>query len=163
MRISKIPLLVVALVAAAMALASAATGAAPIIVNGTFSDPGIPSSGLCGFPIVLSFQGTYQVTYFLDQHGGFVRATLHSNDVATAVNPANGNSLTGHETTNIQADLVDATEAHVGLPLHFNVTGGSALVDAGRIVVEQNGDVVFISGDHEFLEGDLAGFCAALA
>jgi hypothetical protein len=164
MRFPKIPLLLGVVVAAALAFAPTATSADPVIVSGSFSDPGQPNSGLCGFPIVLSFEVTsFRVTFFFDQDGNVVRATLHSNDIATATNPANGNTLTGHEVVNIQADFVDVTEAHVGLPLHFNVSGGSALVDAGRIVIGPNQDVVFISGNHEFLEGDLAGFCAALA
>jgi hypothetical protein len=150
-------------VAAGLVFATHATGAAPVIQTGTFSDTASPSSTLCGFPIVLSFQGTFQVTLFFDQDGNLVTAHLHSNDVATAVNPANGNTLTGHETVQIHADLVDVTEARMGVPLHFNVTGGSAVVDAGRIVVGPSGDVVFVSGNHEFLDGDLAGFCAALA
>jgi hypothetical protein len=112
---------------------------------------------------VLSFQGAFQVTLFFDEDGNVVRASLHSNDVATAINPANGNTLTGHEVIEIRADLVNDTEAKMGLALHFNVTGGSALVDAGRIVVSRSGDVIFVSGNHEFLEGDLGGFCAALA
>jgi hypothetical protein len=162
MRFPRIPLLLGAVAVAALAVAQSATGSPPLIVNGTFSDTGPPSSDLCGYPIVLSFEGTFQVTFFFDQDGNVVRAMLHSNDLATATNPANGNTLTGHEVVNIQADFV-ATEARVGLPLHFNVTGGSALVDAGRIVIGENTEVTFISGNHEFLEGDLAGFCAALA
>jgi hypothetical protein len=100
---------------------------------------------------------------FLDQQGNVVRASLHEKDVATATNPANGNTLTGHEVINIEKDVAGATEAEMGVPLHFNVNGASALVDAGRIVINQAGDVLFIAGNHEFLDGDLAGFCAALA
>ena len=161
-RFRKIPSLLVAVAATALAFSPTASSAAPAVMTGSFSDPGTETSALCGFPIVLSFAGTFRITVFSDQDGNAVRVTLHSNDVATATNPTNGNTLTGHEVADIRANLVRGTEAHTGLPIHFNVPGGSALVDAGRIVVDQNGVVTFISGNHEFLGGDLAGFCAAL-
>jgi len=156
-------LLAMAAAAVALVLATAASGAEPLIVTGSLSGPQETSSGLCGFPLTLNFVGTFEVKLFFDEEDTVIRATLHENDVATATNPANGRTLTGHEVLNIQKDVLGATEANMGLGLHFNVTGGSALVDAGRIVINQVGDVLFIAGNHEFLEGDLAGFCAALA
>jgi len=156
-------LLATAVVAVALVLAASASGAEPLIVTGSFSGPPDTSSGLCGFPLTLNFVGTFEVKLFVDEQGTVVRATLHENDVATATNPANGKTLTGHEVLNIQKDVLGATEATMGLGLHFNVTGGSALVDAGKIVINQAGDVLFIAGNHEFLEGDLAACCAALA
>jgi hypothetical protein len=147
----------------ALILTTPVAAAEPVIITGAFSDPGSPDSGLCGFPIVLSFEGTFRITLFYDNAGNLLGGHLHSNDVGTATNPATGTTLTGHEVVTIVADFVNGIEAHVGLPLHFNVTGGSALVDAGRIVINESGQTLFVGGNHEFLEGDLAGFCAALA
>jgi hypothetical protein len=132
------------------------------MVSGAFSDTTTGSS-LCGFPIVLNFEGSFTVTLFFDQDGNPVTATLHAVDVGTATNPVNGKTLTGHEVVYITADLVAGVEARLGIPFHFNVGGRSAVVDAGRLVINRSGETLFESGNHELLEGDLAAFCGALA
>jgi hypothetical protein len=146
--------------AGGLVLTTAAYSAAPKIVRSSFSDSGTDSA-LCGFPIVLDFEGTLSVTFFFDGEGSIIRRALHASDVAIATNPSNGKTLMGHEVLNIEAR--EETEARMGLALHFNVTGGSALIDAGRIVIGRDGNAVFVSGNHEFLEGDLTSFCSTLA
>jgi hypothetical protein len=148
--------------AAALFITASASGEAPAIARGNFSDRTTDSS-LCVFPIVLSFEGNFTVTRFFDQDRNLVRATLHAIDVGTATNPVNGNTLTGHEVIYITSDLVAGIQAQVGVPFHFNVTGGSAIVDAGRLVLDRQGETLFESGNHELLEGDLSDFCGALA
>jgi hypothetical protein len=49
--------LAIAVVTAALVSTTAASGAEPLIVTGSFSGPPDTSSGLCGFPIVLNFEG----------------------------------------------------------------------------------------------------------
>jgi hypothetical protein len=103
------------------------------------------------------------VTLFFDEDGALIKATLHAIDVGIATDLANDTTLTGHEVLYIAADLLAGAKAKVGVPFHFNVTGGSAVVDAGRIVIDPDGNTLFIGGNHELLEGDLFAFCGALA
>jgi hypothetical protein len=41
--------------------------------------------------------------------------------------------------------------------------GGKVLIDAGRFVVDANGNLIFEVGIHEYLDGDFQALCAALA
>jgi hypothetical protein len=59
----------------------------------------------------------------------------------TVTNTANGKSLSGHEVVNIHADLQKNTEARTGVPFHVTIPGGGgALLDAGRVFFDANGN-----------------------
>jgi hypothetical protein len=129
----------------------------PTSTSFPFSDSQTDTA-LCGFPVELRFAGTFTERSFYDTDGHLVRVDLHSTDVATAV-VTSGATVTGHEVVDIRVDIRDQTETKTGVPLHFS----GLLIDAGRIVVDANGEVTAISGDHRALAGDVGKFCAALA
>jgi hypothetical protein len=150
--------LAVAVVAFAFGTA-AASATAPVMIEEDFSFQQ-DNSSLCGFPIELAFEGRFTLFLFFDREGNLVRVQLIATDVATATNPANGQSVSGHEVLTGHVDLLEGTESDAGVPIHFNVPGGNALLDAGRVFVDSTGELR-LSGNFEFSEGDLAAFCAA--
>jgi hypothetical protein len=151
--------LVMASIAAIANAAPAALAAAPAVIEQDFTFSTVDTS-ICSFPIELVFEGHVRMTFFFDQEGNIVAVTLQATDEATAT--ANGKTLTGHEVIFGRVDIVKGTESDVGLPIHFNVTGGRALVEAGRLYIDSSGGVRF-SGNFEFSEGDVEAFCAALS
>jgi hypothetical protein len=54
--------------------------------------------------------------------------------------------------------------ANSGVAFRLVVPGaGAVFLDVGRTVLDRQGNVYFEAGPHQFLDGDFAGLCAALA
>ena len=143
---------------ACLVAAPLAAAAAPQTTSERDIDETIVSDDFCSFPLVFHFVGRVEVKTYFDRDGTPVRARLHGSEVATVTNPANGKSVSGHEVLNTFTDLTDGTSVQVGIPIHW----GSALIDAGRVVLDADGAIVSISGNHERIEGDFTDLCAAL-
>jgi hypothetical protein len=138
-----------------------ASAAPPVTTRGSFS-VGQVDGGLCGVQLNFQFDVTFIEHLFFNGDGQFVRVEFHASDTATATNPANGKSLSGHEVVNIHVDIANETEIRTGLPFHFNVPGGTVIIDAGRIFFDAITGEFVVRGKHQLLEGDLEAFCAAL-
>ena len=111
---------------------------------------------LCGFPIYFTFTGVFTEQDFFDTAGNLVQVHIQSSDVATVVGTG-GTGATGHEVVNIHVDINNQTQQSIGVSLHFN----GVLIEAGRIVVDANGNVTAVAGKHQLLAGDLGKFCAS--
>ena len=77
---------------------------------------------------------------FLDKQGNFVKAIVHNNYDATIT--GNGKTINERDTwtTFIYAD---GTSRDAGLTVHIQGPGGIAQLDAGQIVRDANGNVVY--------------------
>jgi hypothetical protein len=120
---------------------------------------------LCGFPVQFSFEGTLEFTRFFDEQGNLTRIQLHRDEDATATNLSNGKTSTGHGVLNVFFDVEEGTEVVSGLPIHFNLPAhGAILMDAGKVVFDlETGEITFVAGPHQAIQGDFSEFCAALA
>jgi len=117
-------------------------------VTGTFQgietnvDPGV--SAACGFTVTETdtTKGHYEV--FFDSTGTPVRLQVEEN--YTGVFTANG----------LAVDVA-------GINIRVSLPGGGILyIDRGRLVVDDNGNLVSEAGPHPSLHGDIPGLCAAL-
>ena len=109
----------------------------------------------------LNFSGTEH----FDQDGNLVRVVEHIFGVDRLYNSETGKSLKPASFN--QGEIVHPIEGQVavnGVIFRITVPGaGVVLLDVGRFVFTFDGDLVFIAGQHQFLAGDFAGLCAALA
>lgn len=118
----------------------------------------------CGFKVEFSFVGSVTVTEFLDAEGNVTRLLLHGEDVGSATNPANGKTATGDDHWLERHDVETGEMAIIGLFFHLNFGGaGIVVIDAGKVVFDADGNVIFLAGPHQVLEGDFAALCEALA
>jgi hypothetical protein len=155
-------------VAAAVAGFVAASAAARTTVTFVPVDVSFTDTGLCGFQIDVTDVGTFHVTDFFDQSGTLIKEISAGPTVLTVTNPANRKVATSTQTFaqtivfNPDGSISSVTQS--GLILNFHMRGvGSISMDVGTVRFDADGNVVFVGGPHDFLEGDLAGFCNALA
>jgi hypothetical protein len=117
----------------------------------------------CRFPIEATTRITGTETHFFDEQGNVLRDVLHLFAYAVWTNPRSGKSVIerDHLTSVIFAD--DEGFAEIGLNFHVSLPGGrTVLIDAGKVVFDSEGDVVFQAGKHQIEDGDVGGVCAAL-
>ena len=155
---------VIALVAVLLSLMPVGTVyAAPPDVQ-TFHDEGSFATVDCGdFLALQDFVEDSTVTTFFDQAGNPVRAQVHVHYDGTFTNSVTGLTLRDPARLPITVDLQDGSVAETGLFYGITVPGeGIAVLDAGRIVFDADGNVLFVGGPHQFLEGGEALICAAL-
>ena len=133
-------------------------------VTGTFQgietnvDPGV--SAACGFTVTETdtTKGHYEV--FFDSTGTPVRLQVEEN--YTGVFTANGLAVDVAGATLSIFDL-NGGETDAGINIRVSLPGGGILyIDRGRLVVDDNGNLVFEAGHHPSLHGDIDGLCAAL-
>ncbi len=156
-------LALVSVVALAAALAAAVPASASTPERGhyddltTFVDPDVCAPAPWGFDVsVIQHEyGFYEV--FLNADGSFAKAIVHRNYDAWI--SANGNTIVERDTWTDTYYPGGATSA--GLTVHILGPGGIVVRDAGRIVFDQDGNVVSVQGPHEQLSG--VSFCPALA
>ncbi len=109
-----------------------------------------------------------RVTTFFDQAGNPVRLQIKVDAVGVVTNPETGESVENPAHTTVFVDLVEGTEAQVGLVFKATVPGvGVVFHDVGRVVHDAEGNLIFEAGPHDVLNtaGDhrvRANFCAAL-
>lgn len=155
-------LLVIAITLLALASVTTVFAAKPDVE--TFHNEGSFVAADCGSFLALEdFVEDARVTTFFDQAGNPVRVQVHVNFEGILTNTATGLTLRdpGHFT--IVFDLQEGTTTQVGLIFGITVPGeGIAVLDAGKIVFDEEGNVIFEGGPHQFLEGGEALICAAL-
>ena len=158
-----------AAVAVALLTLPVAVSAAPPVVE-TFHDEGsFAFAGPCpnGVTLLGAFTEDVRVTTFFDEAGTPVRAQIKVDFVGVVTNPATGESVENPSHQTIIVDLVEGTEAQVGLIFSVTVPGeGVVFHDVGRVVFDAAGNVI-IAGPHDLLTADgehpvRAAFCAAL-
>ena len=150
--------LLVLLAAAASALAVAGIASADgraEHVSGTFGPTTFTLSGICSFPLTVTISGEYHD--LVTPNGKYVSVTMRSVTLA-----ANGRSVS---MTSPQIILeAESREAVVGLAFRFVVPGVGALsINAGRVVFDETGEIVFEAGQLGLLHGDAPKLCAYLA
>ena len=155
-------IILLAVVAAAFAFAGRASAATPSITSFTSTmsmiDPG--ASAACGFPVTDTETDTGHFMVFFDNTGTPVR--LQVEETLTGVFTANGLAvnIAGASLTivNVNGGVTDA-----GINIRVSLPGGGILyIDRGRLVFDNNGNLVFEAGSHPSLHGDFPGLCAAL-
>jgi hypothetical protein len=152
---------------AGSAFAAASTTRTLYNINDSFSE-----SDNCGFELDWNFQGSVKATDYFDTSGTLVKEidTITGGPFTlTVINPASGKTAITRSQTVVgiftfNPDGSINTEAANGIVFHFILPGtGVIAADVGSVVVDSEGNIVRIGGPHQFLTGDLAGFCAAIA
>ena len=106
-------------------------------------------------------------TTFYDSNGEPVRIRFHFTAVDRFYNSDTGKEYTA--TTANTIDFVDLQSGQLdamGLEYHLTVPGvGVVILDAGKLIFDAQGNVVFESGQHQILgsETDTDKFCQVLA
>jgi len=118
----------------------------------------------CGSFLALEdFVEDARVTTFFDQAGNPVRAQVYINFDGILTNSVTGLTLRDPGYFTILVDLQEGTEARVGIFYAITVPGeGVAVLDAGKVVFDAEGNVIFEGGPHQFVDGGPALICAAL-
>ena len=130
----------------------------------TFHNEGSFVAADCGSFLALEdFAEDIRVTTFFDNAGNAIQAQIHVNFNGVITNSVTGRTVRdpGHYTLTI--DLQEGTSTYTGLVFAITVPGeGIAVLDAGKVVFDAEGNVIFVGGPHQFLEEGPALICAAL-
>lgn len=126
----------------------------------------------CDFEIRLQQEVSVKVTLFFDQDGETRQIKVHVNGTALWSKPEGGVVLTDRWVVNefqelppgATPDTQPLSVALVGNPWNVHGGAGGVLVnDSGRIVFDENGELVAINGPHEAFFDEFDDFCAALS
>ena len=123
------------------------------------------NTALCGFAITFTENGTFKITTYYDKAGNPVKSILTNYNVRyTETATANGKTLVANYPLVSITSFPSGAGVSLGLRANYAVPGaGAVLLDAGRIVFDPSGAVVFEAGQHQVLDGDLGAFCAYFA
>jgi hypothetical protein len=117
-------------------------------------------SAACGFQVTVWDQGTIKVATYVDNAGNPVRAQLIFQNFKLTFS-GNGKSFTSPSPDPNSINLVTGTTSVHGLQLAIIVPGRGVLgIQAGTVVVDANGNVVFQAGQ---VIADNAAICTALS
>jgi hypothetical protein len=140
-------------------------GAAPALASkpvtehfsGSFSEI---DSDTCGFPIVVSLTFSSDVIFFYDTAGNLERSIAHISIRGT--DSAHGVSLIESDHFTHTFDFSTGLNRDLGLTAHIRVPGGgTVLLEAGQVVSDDFGNIYFVAGNHQPLQGDFTSYCAA--
>jgi hypothetical protein len=124
----------------------------------SFTDTEVCAAAPWGFDVFVPVEHVYGFfDVFFDKQGNFVKAIVHNNYDATIT--ANGNTIIERDTWT--STFYPDGSRDVGLTVHIQGPGGIVTLDAGQIVRDANGNVVYTHGPHAQLNGE--SFCPALA
>ena len=117
-----------------------------------------------GLTIRFVENGSFKIRTFYDREGNVVKTILSNfNQRFTSTASANGKTLSTNYPLVFITDSDDA-DIRAGLRNAYQVPGaGVVLLDAGRLIFDANGDLVFEAGQHELLNGDIGAFCEYFA
>lgn len=155
---------VTAAVLAAIFASSSAQAAPPETDTFTFTDHFVVQPGdvaSCEFPITIDQQGRGNFQLIVDAQGNPVRVRIHND--WSGVASANGKTVLEHAAQNETDDLVDGTATLRGGIHDQTPRGGVVIHDVGLLRFDADGNVTFEKGQHQGLDGDVAGLCAALS
>jgi hypothetical protein len=115
----------------------------------------------CGFLIVEVFDGSVRITTYVDDEGNPTRVRIAALFQGTLTNPETGESIRGQQELIIFLDLAEGSETWAGLRFRAVFPeAGAVLLDAGRLVFDETGDVVFEAGPHQVVHEDFEAYCA---
>jgi hypothetical protein len=124
----------------------------------SFTDTQVCAAAPWGFDVFVPVEHEYGFfEAFFDPEGNFVEAIVHNNYDATIT--ANGKTITERDTWT--TFFYPDGSRDVGLTVHIQGPGGIVVRDAGQIVRDPDGNVLYTRGPHEQLSG--VSFCPALA
>jgi hypothetical protein len=114
----------------------------------------------CGFPITSEVNFDVSVQFFLDQAGNLDHSLAHIQLRGT--DSANGISLAADADVTHTYDFTTGINGDLGLLAQVLVPGGGAVAfDVGRVLSDDNGNVEFVAGQHDFLFGNVSAYCDA--
>jgi hypothetical protein len=151
---------------AAVGLAQPAAAAAPTRQDINLSGSAV-LTGVCAFPVTITFTQTGSQTTFTDQNGNTTRLELHT--VEQDVFTTNGKTLVGLPYTTNARVLIDPQTGDItnfyaaGLISRVRLPGGDLFLTAGRLDVTAHPGASFFLQPDVGAQGNVAGFCAALA
>ncbi|HEX6653852.1 MAG TPA: hypothetical protein VF072_13990, partial [Thermoleophilaceae bacterium] len=148
-------------IVAALAIVPAASASKPDRGTFDFTDS-FTDTEVCaaeGFDVFVPLEHEYGFfNVFFDQDGNATKVIAHVNYDATIT--ANGKTIYERDTyTN--TFYPDGSDRSTGLTVHIQGAGGIVQLDAGQIVRDADGNVVYTHGPHPQLNGET--FCSALA
>jgi hypothetical protein len=118
----------------------------------------------CPFPIRVATRITGTETLFFDNQGKQVRDVLNLFVYAVWRDPATGKSIIESDHVHNTVYPNDQGFDIVGLNFHLSYPGGGlVLVDAGRLVSDSDGNLLFEAGRHPIQDGNVSALCSALA
>jgi hypothetical protein len=141
--------------------APSALAAAPTFqqFQGSFTDV---DTQTCGFPITINENFNVDVQFFYDQRGNLIRSLAHIQLRGT--DSANGVSLPDTADFTHTFDFTTGINGDLGVTTHVIIpNGGTVLTEAGRVLSDEQGNLLFVAGNHRAISGDVSGYCAALA
>ncbi len=152
----------VLLAAALLNLSGVASASAPQIkpIDDTFS---FTAGDICPFAIRVRTHITGRELLFTDQQGNPSLDVNHLVVYAVWRNPLSGKTVI--ERDHLSGVILPNDEGflEIGLNFHLSLPSGSTvLIDAGRLVFDIDGNIVFQAGNHEFEDRDVGALCAAL-
>jgi hypothetical protein len=116
----------------------------------------------CGFPITIEETFSADVIFFYDAAGNLVRSINHLQLRGT--DSANGVSLAENANFTHTFDFTTGTNGDLGLQTQVIVPGGgTVLIEAGRVLSDEEGNLQFVAGKHQLIAGDVSAYCAALS
>lgn len=118
----------------------------------------------CDFPFQEVFDGDVTITTYFDAAGTPIRVRFHLPFKGTLTNQATGESVRAQQELVVVLDLANGTETDIGLRFRAVFPGiGAVLLDAGRVVFDASGAVVFSAGPHQVVNEEFTEFCAAFS
>lgn len=127
--------------------------------QGSFTDV---DTQTCGFPITVNENFAVDVQFFYDQQGNFIRSLAHIQLRGT--DSANGVSLLDTADFTHTYDFTTGINGDLGVTTHVIIpNGGTVLINAGRVLSDDQGNLLFVAGKHQAISGDIPAYCAALA
>lgn len=119
-----------------------------------------------GFDIRDDYVQRGTATTFYDRYGEPVRIRFHYKYVDRFYNSETGKEYTATTANTIDFVVHEDGEFDAGLEYHLTIPGvGLVLLDAGRLVYDAEGNLIFEGGHHPIFAGDsdTDKFCEALA
>jgi hypothetical protein len=163
------PLMLAGLLGLAVASAGAAASTTTTVIN---VDDAFSETDTCGFQLDWTVHGSFKHAEFFDSSGTLVKFIENNTGgpfTLTATNPANGLVATTHSQTFVAIARFNPDGSVKSFTINGTVNSfvipgvGSVLLDAGTVVFDSEDNIVKIGGPHQQLEGDVDGFCSALA
>jgi hypothetical protein len=114
----------------------------------------------CGFPITVQLGFTADVQFFYDRDGNLDHSINHIQLRGT--DSAYGVSLSETADFTHTYDFTTGVNRDLGLLGKVSVPGGGSIgFDAGRILSDDDGNLLFVAGRHDVLSGNASAYCGA--